>query len=323
MIPPKPFWEWITDLVKLKIAADPKEAAKWAEQAAFENRKTGVGLIGEHSDLPVSAQALKRAGILGTIFQETITLESWHDPLSRRSLVAEKADRQRTIFEGRVFPIPHAPYSVDPETLRSIGDAGHPFSIHVAESPEEKQWISEGSGPIAKMFEISGIESPHASSSVTYLDGLGAINSNAQLVHCCTLSDSDIALIADRKASVAHCPRSNRYLQCPPAPIRRLLDRGVWVGLGMDSAASGGAIDMFAEMRSALDSSFERGEALSAETVWWMATGMGAQTLGVDRWDIEVGAMVPLIAIESSDEHSVEELIMNGSPKCVTWLSLV
>src|SRR6185436_1326660 len=106
----------------------------------------------------------------------------------------------------------------------------------------------------------------------------------------------------------AHCPRSNAALGCPPARIRELLHLGVDVGLGMDSAASSGPIDMFLEMRAALNTSNSIGKPLKGEEVWNMATAMGARTLGRADWDIEEGFEGPLLAIEADGVTSVEAL---------------
>ena len=83
---------------------------------------------------------------------------------------------------------------------------------------------------------------------------------------------ASIELIAERGCTVAHCPRSNSALGCPTAPIGVLLDMGVRVGIGMDSAASSGMIDMFAEMRETVRTSRETSRPLTEEEVWHMAT---------------------------------------------------
>jgi cytosine/adenosine deaminase-related metal-dependent hydrolase len=118
----------------------------------------------------------------------------------------------------------------------------------------------------------------------------------------------------------AHCPRSNKRLQCPYAPIREMLDVGVLVGLGMDSPASGSTIDMFAEMRAALKLSQERRAPLSPEEVWNMATTMGALSLGTSDWKIQKGSHVPLIQIWISDAASTKDLIQKSSPELVRWV---
>ena len=62
--------------------------------------------------------------------------------------------------------------------------------------------------------------------------------------------------LAEGEVMIAHCPRSNLNLGCPLPDVRRMLDMGLKVGLGMDSPASSGPIDMFAEMRAMMTVSY-------------------------------------------------------------------
>ena len=67
------------------------------------------------------------------------------------------------------------------------------------------------------------------------------------------VDEDDIATLAESGAAVAHCPRSNLRLHCGVAPVAELLAAGVTVGLGTDSLGSNDSLDMFAEMRAAVD----------------------------------------------------------------------
>jgi 5-methylthioadenosine/S-adenosylhomocysteine deaminase len=120
--------------------------------------------------------------------------------------------------------------------------------------------------------------------------------------------------LANAGVSIAHCPRSNEALMCPDAPIREFLDAGILVGLGLDSPASSGPIDMFEEMRTALCSSHRREQPVSANEVWNMATTMGAASLELSGYN-----ETPWIAIRSQ-ARTVEELIATAQPQDVSWL---
>ena len=107
-------------------------------------------------------------------------------------------------------------------------------------------------------------------------------------------------------------------LNCPTAPVRQMLDAGILVGLGLDSAASSGPIDMFEEMRAV-------SVLIRPEEIWNMATTMGADSIRfaaheLPAWRIERGSSVPLIKINVTDAYSTEELIERGSPDRVEWV---
>jgi 5-methylthioadenosine/S-adenosylhomocysteine deaminase len=209
---------------------------------------------------------------------------------------------------------------VDPISLRWFAERSQPLSVHVAESVYERQWLAEQKGPLFELHAAMSHVQPKARSSVDYLSGLGLCRPGVQWVHCCDLDEEDIAAMASGGVSVAHCPRSNQALGCPVAPIRRLRQAGVQVGIGTDSAASAGAPDMFAEMRVALALSREIGEPLTAEEVWCMATTEGALSVEKVGWRIEPGAALPLIALNLPDARCTEDLIAEGCPEAVSWV---
>jgi cytosine/adenosine deaminase-related metal-dependent hydrolase len=317
------YWPWIMELVGLKKGESDVRVRQECIGAAHENKKTGVGLIAEHSDRPFAATALVSAGIGGAIFQETITVAEAHCRREKLASIRRKAQDQAKIWRKPVFLSPHALHTVDEDTIREFGTSNEPISIHAAESKLESQWTRDATGPIADFRRANGYDVLASGRSVVQtLADIGLLRSNAQLVHCCDVDAHDVSLIARSGASVAHCPRSNLQLNCPPAPIREMLDAGIKVGLGMDSPASSGQIDMFDEMRAALRVSKDRGQPLTAEEVWKMATSAKSiefAMAGPLSWTIEPGSTVALIKINLSAASTVEDLIERGTPAKVTW----
>jgi len=319
------YWSWIREITRMKPTQTLEEVHADAMLAARENRRTGVSLIAEHSDRPGSAAAMREAGLEGVIFQEVITFLEQENPAEK----LESAKRRLDASVGVGVPSylnPHAFHTVDLGTLRNMAAQGTPISIHAAETPAENELTIRGAGVIADFYRSFGFEPPVTGRTlVESLDDLALVRTDVQLVHCCDVSESDLDLIAERGASVAHCPRSNAALGCPAAPVWEMLERGIRVGLGMDSAASSGPVDMFEEMRAALRVALGRGRPLTPERVWWMATGGGAHSLlnlvaGPDPWDIARGSTVPLLALEISDAECTEDLILRGNPAQVRWI---
>lgn len=328
-IPHPEYYEWIYELTRLK----PLETAEFVREqcriAALENRRTGVAWIGEHSDRPGSAEAIVGQGLGGWIFQEVITSGSPDIPRQLQSLQARVEENRDYLCTSRSALCtslnPHAYFTVDRETLRQLGANGQPSSIHVAETIHESNFTRTGTGPIADRRRAYGVHfDTYGRSVVEVLDDLGVLRPGTQCVHCCDVDDNDIAIMASRGVTIAHCPRSNVRLQCPVAPAREFLDAGITVGLGMDSPASGGPIDMFAEMRCALQVSQERGNPLTGEEVWRAATSEGFKSFGKPKneaWDIYAGSSTPLIQLHMQGVTETSDLIELGSPSVVSWLS--
>lgn len=315
------YWDWIRRLTQRKSEQSEAEVRADCATAAEENRQTGVGLIGEHSDRPFAGEALTAVGIGGTIFQEVITFFERDSRAEKLAQVRAHAEINRRSFMGEVVLNPHALFTVDPDTLAELGRAGGPVSLHLAESVHERAFYERGEGPIADFYERFGLAGGNLGKSpLQVADILGLVRSGAQMVHACDLDDSDIALLAKSGACVVHCPRSNEALGCPDAPIFEYLRKGIDVGLGLDSAASSGPIDMFDEMRAALRVAERRGRPITGKQVWNMATTMGARTLGARDWDIVEGFEGPLIAIDYGGAETSADLVAAGAPEQVRWI---
>ena len=85
-----------------------------------------------------------------------------------------------------------------------------------------------------------------------YAQDLGWLGHDVWHAHCVKLDDEGISLFAATRTGVAHCPCSNMRLASGIAPIRRMLNAGVPVGLGVDGCASNDAAHMVNEARQAL-----------------------------------------------------------------------
>ncbi len=134
---------------------------------------------------------------------------------------------------------PHAPYTCPPEFLIKVLAASEEYNaeihIHLAETKGEvedclKQY---GKTPIALMEEV------------------GIFDRGVLAAHCVHLSDEDIAIIKKHNVRVAHNPGSNMKLASGVAPVPKLLNAGVCVGLGTDGASSNNNLDMLEEINLA------------------------------------------------------------------------
>lgn len=313
------YWAWIQQIIQIKPTRPMHQVAEAATIAAHANRATGVSAIGEHSDWPVSGEAMRTAGIGGRIFQEVITMREWADPAEKLARVAEAAALSANASGLPVHLAPHTPFTVHPHTLAAIFQSGSPTSIHVAESRYEREFFERGEGPIASMYRQLGVTfEPPGCSSVAFVASLGGLTASTQIVHACDVDEEDVWRIGTAHCKIAHCPRSNLALGCPPAPIRELQAAGATVGLGMDSAASSGPIDMFAEMRAAIQVADGRGDVLPPESVWRMATTDAALSIFLDRhWEIAEGGQPDLMLLDTERWTRLSEIIENCGPKSV------
>lgn len=217
---------------------------------------------------------------------------------------------------------PHAPYTVGDDTFRTIvtyaHETGMRINCHVHETAKEvaDALAADGRRPLAR------------------LDALGVLGPEFIAVHAVHLDDADIALLARRGASVAHCPHSNLKLASGFARTAELLAAGVNLGVGTDGSASNNRLDLLAEGRSAA----LLAKAASADAAAWDAhaaleamTLSGARALGLEA---RIGSIVPgkdadLVAVDLSDadfrpvHDPVSQLLYMGSREQVTevWVA--
>jgi 8-oxoguanine deaminase len=130
-----------------------------------------------------------------------------------------------------------------------------------------------------------------------YAESVGWLGHDVWHAHCVKLSDDSILKFGRTGTGVAHCPCSNMRLGSGIAPIRKMLDHGVPVGLGADGAASNDGTNLLQEARMAMllarvgscDATI-----MNAREALELATLGGARVLGRD----DIGALAPGMAAD-------------------------
>jgi len=174
---------------------------------------------------------------------------------------------------------PCSPFSVTRRLMQESAALarrlGLPLHTHLAETVEEESYCKE-------LYGCTPVE---------YLTDLGWLGGDLWCAHCVHLSADDIADFAASGTGVAHCPTSNLRLGAGVAPVRKLLDDGVRVGLGVDGSASNERGDLLFEVKQALLVARGRGgpTAMTAREALRLGTRGGAAVLGRD----DIGSLEP------------------------------
>ena len=185
---------------------------------------------------------------------------------------------------------PHAPYTVSDATFERIAiyaaELDVPVHTHLHETDDE----------IRESIKTYGLR------PLQRLKQLGLLGPNLIAVHAVHLTAEEIALLAEQGCHVAHCPTSNLKLASGLAPVHALLQAGINVGLGTDSAASNNRLDMLSELRlAALLGKLGANDAAAvpARQALEMATINAARALGLDAkiGSLEKGKRADITAI--------------------------
>ena len=177
------------------------------------------------------------------------------------------------------------------DNLGKLAAARHlPIQSHLSENKKEIAWVKE--------------LHPECKNYAEVYDRCGLLTDKTILAHCVHPTDEEIELLIRRGTYIAHCPESNINLTSGIAPIARLLDAGVHIGLGSDVAA-GSQFSLFKAMMSALQVSkmrryFYEGErALSVSEALYLGTKGGGSFFG-DTGSFEKNFWFDAIVIDDS-----------------------
>jgi len=219
---------------------------------------------------------------------------SYEDALARTRRFIEKWKDHPLIVPGVA---PHAPYTCTPEILEACAELAVefdvPLHIHLAETAFE----------VENMREAEGIP------VIPYVKKQHIFNAKVLAAHCVHIDTGEIRTLAQNQAGAAHNPSSNMKLASGVAPVQKMIDEGVKVGIGTDGPASNNDLDMFEEIRLAafIAKGFSGDPtAIPAATALTMGTRLGAEAihLGNLAGSLQVGKRADLILVDISQSHN-------------------
>lgn len=204
-------------------------------------------------------------------------------------------------FKGHPLIIPsiapHAPYTCPPEILKACTelalDFDIPLHIHISETKEEVEEMRKENGmPV-----------------VPWVKKQGVLEAKSIAAHCVHIDEGEIRTLEHANAGIAHNPSSNLKLASGIAPVAKMLELGVNVGIGTDGTASNNDLDFFEEIR--LANFIAKGSSgdptvLPASQTLVMATRMGADALHIGdiTGSLEPGKRADLILVDINTIHN-------------------
>ncbi|MCC7118907.1 MAG: amidohydrolase family protein [Anaerolineales bacterium] len=192
---------------------------------------------------------------------------------------------------------PHAPYSTTPEILRTCAEIAKehdvPLHIHISETA----------------FEVETMRNEQGMPVVPYVKKQGLLEAKVIAAHCVHIDIGEMKTLQHVNAGVAHNPSSNLKLASGFAPIPKMLENGLNVGIGTDGPASNNDLDMFEEIRLAAfiaKASSNDPTVVPAATALLMGTRLGAQALHIGHLtgSLEPGKRADLILVDTAPIHN-------------------
>jgi 5-methylthioadenosine/S-adenosylhomocysteine deaminase len=192
---------------------------------------------------------------------------------------------------------PHAPYTCTPEILQATAELAMEFDIplhtHLAETASE----------------VENSRDEHGMPVIPYVKKYNILDAKVLAAHCVHIDEGEMHTLLRHKAGVAHNPSSNLKLASGFAPVQKMIEVGLNVGIGTDGPASNNDLDMFEEIRLAAflaKSVSSDPTALPAHVALSMATRLGAKALhmGDIVGTLEPGKRADIILVDLSPLHN-------------------
>ena len=192
---------------------------------------------------------------------------------------------------------PHAPYTCTAEILRATAELAKEFDVplhtHLSETA----------------FEVENMRSEQGIPVIPYVKKQGLFEAKVIAAHCVHIDVGEIRTLLHAGAGVSHNPSSNLKLASGFAPVMKMLESGINVGIGTDGPASNNDLDMFEEVRLAAfvaKAVTNDPTSLPASQALLMATRLGAQALHIGHLtgSVETGKRADLILVDVSPLHN-------------------
>jgi len=208
---------------------------------------------------------------LGGLPPDTV-VEKEADILKDSQRLIEQYHDNRRHAMLRITLAPCSPFSVSPDLMRESAALArlHPgirLHTHLAENKSDIEYS------LANFGMTPG----------DYAESVGWLGHDVWHAHCVQLDDRAIQRFGETGTGVAHCPCSNMRLASGMAPIRKMLNHQVPVGLGVDGSASNDSSNLLNEARMAFLMARVReldAAAMTARQALELATLGGAKVLG-------------------------------------------
>jgi len=174
------------------------------------------------------AQATAEAGLRAVCSQTVLKFSAPDAQSYEESLAAAREYIQKWKGHPLIVPsvAPHAPYTCTPEILRQTAalaaEYDVPLHTHLAETA----------------LEVENMRSENGMPVIPYVKKHNLFDAKVLAAHCVHVDEGELHTLYHNKAGVAHNPSSNLKLASGFAPVARMIEMGLNVGIGTDGPAT-------------------------------------------------------------------------------------
>ena len=321
------FGDWILR-IRAQLRAQGEQfdtvIAAAVDQGLRQCRAFGVTTVGDISQQGhITRPILRDAPLRVVSYGETLGLglqRARHAELLTRALDGSYASETL-----RIGLSPHSPYTVDldgyRECLAAARERGLALATHLAENPEEQEFLQHQSGVFRRIWEsLAQWADPVPTlrtSPVRFAHEIGLLDYPTLLAHLNYCDDEEMDLLSRGRASVVYCPRTHSYFGHPPHRWREMLARGINVAVGTDSCASSPDLNLVEDLRLLRRIAPDA----AAQALWEMATVRAARAIRMEDavGTIARGKRADLVAFEAFDADPLDSILRDARGPTHVW----
>lgn len=292
----RPMREWLTVMAEAyrSYAVDPELGHAAASVGMAESLLFGVTTVADHHlTWPAGVDPVSMAEATGAAARDVggrlvfVRGTAGDDP-------AIAADSIRAIHSALIGDATRR----DARCLRGVSADGMvqmavgPSGVH-ADGPETFHTLTDVARDLGlrrrtqsnEQVDVHIAQEKYGRRPLELLQEWGWLESGVTLAHLCDVTDEEIAVLAASGVTATHAPGCDIPMGWGIAPVAKLLEAGVTVGLGTSGGGSNDGGHLLSDARLAMQISPIAGGSLAANTVIDMATrgsaiGLGRPELG-------------------------------------------
>lgn len=249
------FLPWLESVIADRDHLIVSSDIETMQNACKQMLSSGITTVGAISSMGLDLEAYVASPLRVVFFNELVG----SNPQSVDALYGDFIQRYETSAQyedDHITPAIaiHSPYALHPivlqKAIKFAKEKKSRLTAHFLESQAEREWLENSSGAFQPFFDTIFKQQRSTMNIDEFLSKFDGYPTH--FAHCVQAQESELEMIASQGHSIAHCPRSNRYLGCGRLDVEKLEALEIPFTLATDGLSSNNTLSMFDEMRAAL-----------------------------------------------------------------------
>jgi cytosine/adenosine deaminase-related metal-dependent hydrolase len=307
------FITWLNSVILKREALLNDCGSDCYKNAIDEMKKSGIVAFGEISSTGMDLEFIKNCELKVVYFNEIIGSNPASVDVLYQDFLTRFEDSLNVKNEKFIPAISiHSPYSVHPIVIKKVLNIAKKenrlVSAHFMESKAEREWLDKNRGDFKLFFETNLNQTKSVTNAMEFLESFEGVKTH--FIHCVHANEEELQKIYSLKASIAHCPISNRLLNTGLLDIERVRNLNIKYSVATDGLSSNYSLNLFKEIRASLLMHTGLHPKYLAKDLLKAVTRNGGDILELNNGSIEVGKYADMIAFRLPNKVDTENIYL-------------